>query len=174
MKIISLLRLRFFFTQYISFWVYLGCKRRAVLLFFWTMEQLLIRIIQYWQQPREDILLQELNGNEHNWKIYSDALIKRKKKQELTALIHFQDYDEIMKRIRFISEKSLFKRALKRGIGFHHSGCSANKRSVVEMLFRGKYLQVRFHYRYVKYQKRHMFHIRGLTKSPWLSTFSPK
>ncbi|CAH3109010.1 unnamed protein product [Pocillopora meandrina] len=53
-----------------------------------------------------------------------------------------EDYDEIMKRIRFISEKSLFKRALKRGIGFHHSGCSANKRSVVEMLFRGKYLQV--------------------------------
>ena len=44
------------------------------------MEQLLIRIIQYWQQPREDILLQELNGNEHNLKIYSDALIKRKKK----------------------------------------------------------------------------------------------
>lgn len=53
-----------------------------------------------------------------------------------------EDYDEIMRRIWFIPDKSLFKRALKRGISFHHSGCNAKKRSVVEMLFRCKYLQV--------------------------------
>ncbi|CAH3109026.1 unnamed protein product [Pocillopora meandrina] len=53
-----------------------------------------------------------------------------------------EGYEEITKRIWFISDKSLFKRALKRGISFHHGGCNAKKRSVVEMLFRGKYLQV--------------------------------
>ncbi|CAH3109024.1 unnamed protein product [Pocillopora meandrina] len=53
-----------------------------------------------------------------------------------------EDYEEIIKRIWFISDKALFKRALKRGISYHHGGCNAKKRSVVEMLFRGKYLQV--------------------------------
>ncbi|CAH3109016.1 unnamed protein product [Pocillopora meandrina] len=53
-----------------------------------------------------------------------------------------KDYEKITKRISYIPDKSLFKRALKRGISFHHSGCNAKKRSVVEMLFRGKYLQV--------------------------------
>ncbi|XP_022803066.1 probable ATP-dependent RNA helicase DDX60 [Stylophora pistillata] len=59
-----------------------------------------------------------------------------------TFWIGKEDYEEIMRRIWSIPDESSFKRALKRGISFHHSGCNAKKRSVVEMLFRGKYLQV--------------------------------
>lgn len=36
-----------------------------------------------------------------------------------------------------------FKRGLKRGISYHHAGLDNKKRSVVEMLFREKYLQVK-------------------------------
>ena len=36
-----------------------------------------------------------------------------------------------------------FKRGLKRGVSYHHGGLDNKKRSVVEMLFREKYLQVK-------------------------------
>ena len=42
-----------------------------------------------------------------------------------------------------LSSKDPFKRALMRGISYHHAGLDAKMRSVVEMLFRKKYLQVR-------------------------------
>ena len=43
-----------------------------------------------------------------------------------------------------LKSTGLFKRALKRGISYHHAGLDNKKRSVVEMLFREKYLQVRY------------------------------
>lgn len=48
-----------------------------------------------------------------------------------------------MHRIREISIRDPFKRALRRGISFHHAGMKHRIRTVVEMLFRKKYLQVR-------------------------------
>ena len=48
-----------------------------------------------------------------------------------------------MDRIRKIHSRSVFKSALRRGISFHHSGMNNRMRTVVEMLFREKYLQVK-------------------------------
>ena len=47
-----------------------------------------------------------------------------------------------MDRIRQIKSKDPFKCALTRGISFHHAGMNNRMRSVVEMLFREKYLKV--------------------------------
>ncbi|XP_068713439.1 probable ATP-dependent RNA helicase DDX60 isoform X2 [Montipora foliosa] len=49
---------------------------------------------------------------------------------------------KILNRISMIKDKDIFKRALKRGISYHHAGLNNRKRVVVEMLFREKYLQV--------------------------------
>ncbi|KAM7443056.1 putative ATP-dependent RNA helicase ddx60 [Porites harrisoni] len=49
---------------------------------------------------------------------------------------------KIMHRIREIHSRGPFKRALRRGISFHHAGMKNKIRTVVEMLFREKCLQV--------------------------------
>ncbi|XP_068760165.1 probable ATP-dependent RNA helicase DDX60 isoform X1 [Montipora capricornis] len=49
---------------------------------------------------------------------------------------------KILNRIWMINSKDIFKRALKRGISYHHAGLHNKMRVVVEMLFREKYLQV--------------------------------
>ena len=49
-----------------------------------------------------------------------------------------------MDRIWFIKSKDMFKRSLKRGVCYHHAGLNNKKRSCVEILFRERYLQVRF------------------------------
>ncbi|XP_068713426.1 probable ATP-dependent RNA helicase DDX60 isoform X5 [Montipora foliosa] len=49
---------------------------------------------------------------------------------------------KILYRIWMINSKNIFKRALKRGISYHHAGLNNKMRMVVEMLFREKYLQV--------------------------------
>ena len=47
-----------------------------------------------------------------------------------------------MDRIKRIASQHPFKRELIRGVSFHHAGLDNKRRSVVEMLFREKYLQV--------------------------------
>ncbi|CAH3032867.1 unnamed protein product [Porites evermanni] len=49
---------------------------------------------------------------------------------------------QIMNRIWMMKSNHPFKAALRRGISFHHAGLNKKLRSVVEMLFREKYLQV--------------------------------
>jgi len=51
-----------------------------------------------------------------------------------------------MGRIRFVKRRDIFKRALKRGVSYHHAGLHTKMRSCVEMLFRKKCLQVTFHH----------------------------
>ncbi|XP_078360874.1 putative ATP-dependent RNA helicase DDX60 isoform X2 [Oculina patagonica] len=53
-----------------------------------------------------------------------------------------QDLSKVMGRIWFIKSSDPFRRGLKRGVSYHHAGLNNKKRSVVEMLFREKYLQV--------------------------------
>lgn len=53
-----------------------------------------------------------------------------------------QDMNKIMGRIRFVKRRDIFKRALKRGVSYHHAGLHTKMRSCVEMLFRKKCLQV--------------------------------
>ncbi|KAK2572326.1 putative ATP-dependent RNA helicase DDX60 [Acropora cervicornis] len=50
--------------------------------------------------------------------------------------------NKIMNRIRFVKSQDIFRRALKRGVSYHHAGLGNKKRSCVEMLFREKCLQV--------------------------------
>ncbi|KAK2572321.1 putative ATP-dependent RNA helicase DDX60 [Acropora cervicornis] len=53
-----------------------------------------------------------------------------------------QDMNKIMKGIRFVNSRDIFKRALKRGVSYHHAGLRTKMKSCVEMLFRKKCLQV--------------------------------
>lgn len=50
-----------------------------------------------------------------------------------------------MNRIWFVKSEDIFRRALKRGVSYHHAGLDNKRRSCVEMLFREKCLQVTFH-----------------------------
>ena len=61
-----------------------------------------------------------------------------------------------MGRIRFVKSKDMFKRALRRGVSYHHAGLDNKKRSCVEMLFRKKCLQVRFHWKYLNCSVRYI------------------
>ncbi|XP_022789735.1 probable ATP-dependent RNA helicase DDX60 [Stylophora pistillata] len=53
-----------------------------------------------------------------------------------------EDFNKIMSRIWNERSRDPFKRGLKRGISYHHAGLNNKMRSVVEMLFRERYLQV--------------------------------
>lgn len=53
-----------------------------------------------------------------------------------------QGMNKIMNRIWFVKSQDIFRRALKRGVSYHHAGLGNKKRSCVEMLFRDKCLQV--------------------------------
>ncbi|XP_022803055.1 probable ATP-dependent RNA helicase DDX60 [Stylophora pistillata] len=53
-----------------------------------------------------------------------------------------EELNKIMSRIWFMHSRDPFKRGLKRGISYHHAGLNNKMRSVVEMLFRERYLQV--------------------------------
>ena len=59
------------------------------------------------------------------------------------VLLHPQRLKQIMDRIWMMKSNDPFKTALRRGISFHHAGLNKKLRSVVEMLFREKYLQVK-------------------------------
>lgn len=59
------------------------------------------------------------------------------------VLLHPQRLKQIMDRIWMMKSNHPFKTALRRGISFHHAGMNSKMRSVVEMLFREKYLQVK-------------------------------
>ncbi|XP_020629142.1 probable ATP-dependent RNA helicase DDX60 [Orbicella faveolata] len=50
--------------------------------------------------------------------------------------------NKILGRIWFVKSRDIFRRALKRGVSYHHAGLGNRKRSCVEMLFRKKCLQV--------------------------------
>ncbi|XP_015768450.1 PREDICTED: probable ATP-dependent RNA helicase DDX60 [Acropora digitifera] len=52
-----------------------------------------------------------------------------------------QGMNKIMNRIWFVKSQDIFRRALKRGVSYHHAGLGNKKRSCVEMLFRDKCLQ---------------------------------
>ncbi|PFX17719.1 putative ATP-dependent RNA helicase DDX60 [Stylophora pistillata] len=53
-----------------------------------------------------------------------------------------EELNKIMSRIWSMHSRNPFKRGLKRGISYHHAGLNNKMRSVVEMLFRERYLQV--------------------------------
>ena len=59
-------------------------------------------------------------------------------------MLTLQDINKILGRIWFVKSRDIFRRALRRGVSYHHRGLGNKKRSCVEMLFRKKCLQVTF------------------------------
>lgn len=80
------------------------------------------------------------------------------------VLLHPQRLKQIMDRIWMMKSNDLFKTALRRGISFHHAGMNSKMRSVVEMLFREKYLQVK----QLPIRGRNNRSLLSLTKRSWL------
>ena len=80
------------------------------------------------------------------------------------VLLHPQRLKQIMDRIWMMKSNDPFKTALRRGISFHHAWMNSKMRSVVEMLFREKYLQVK----QLPIRGRNNRSLLSLTKRSWL------
>lgn len=66
-------------------------------------------------------------------------LMEKLSKRNISAS---KDMEDVLWQIRFVKDNDPFKRALSRGISFHHAGLSKKKRDSEEILFRCRFLKV--------------------------------